>query len=69
MTSLAADLFEGFDASSQFSLDEWPVLVIGERPILGATVTQESTNFSLRLSFAQTATPDDAPAATDKPGG
>ena len=69
VTSLAADLFEGFDASSQFSLDEWPVLVIGERPILGATVTQESTNFSLRLSFAQTATPDDAPAATDKPSG
>jgi hypothetical protein len=69
VTSLAADLFEGFDASSQFSLDEWPVLVIGERPILGATVTQESTNFSLRLSFAQTATPDDAPAETDKPSG
>ena len=69
VTSLAADLFEGFDANSQFFLDQWPVLVIDKQPILGATITQESTNFSLRLSFAQTATPDDAPAETDKPSG
>ena len=67
VTSLAADLFEGFDANSQFSLDQRSVLVIDKQPILGATITQESTNFSLRLSFAQTATPDDASAETDKP--
>ena len=69
VTSLAADLFEGFDVSSQFSLDEWPTLVIGEQSVFGATATQESTNVSLRLSFAQTSAPDDVPAETDKPSG
>lgn len=69
VTTLAADLFEVFDANLQFSLDEWPILVIGEQPVFGATATQESTNVSLRLSFAQTVAPDDVPAETDKPSG
>lgn len=58
MTSLAADVFAAFDANTQYALDAWPMLTVGEHSLRGMTAPQTPQTFSLRLSFAERAVSD-----------